>query len=147
MAFLFPSSAEIVNIASAMCKLYFVKVSFKKTNLEMQINVVWLKSEAGSPAKDLIFNKYQSSRAKVFNNYPSWGENVLSLPTREQANQAQRQKPMEINFGVNILPIFKFCQVRGKTIIFNNHHLVEIEYVLIIIEEALNLGITPWSLH
>lgn len=57
MAFLFPASAEIVNIASTMCKLYFVKVSFKKTNLEMQINVVWLNSEAGSPAKDLTFNK------------------------------------------------------------------------------------------
>lgn len=49
-------------------------------------------------------------------------------------------KPMEIDFGVNILPIW-------KTIIFNNHHLVEIKYVLIIIEEGFNLGITPWSLH
>lgn len=42
---------------------------------------------------------------------------------------------------------FKFCQVRGKTIIFNNHHLVEIKYILTRIEEGFNLGITPWSLH
>lgn len=90
-----------------------VKFSFKKTNLEMQVNGILLNGEAGSPAKRPYTQQIPEPLGQsihMLNNYPSH-QKRCSFYSYQRTNKSNiMTRPTEINFRVNILLIFYFAK-------------------------------------